>query len=406
MSAITIDNNLVHYEVLGRGRPVILIHGWLGSWRYWIPTMQQLSMKYRVYALDLWGFGDTEKEQRHYSFAAQVRLLTDFMDKLGISKAAVIGHGLGAAVSITFTRQFPERAPRVVLVSPPLFDMGGLSATPPPIAVAHAGLPPLPTPATPPVTAPVSTTTSPITPATAPTSPAPPALPVTTSATTPAMTPASVTAPVADPLSAPPKPASADPNASDTLKRNPFMANPEKMAELQQTIPSVSAGRTTIQAPGPSVDPLSKSFSAPSNPLMNLLTTVNPKAALEKQLMRDPASLDKMRGEVDKMDGSVLARMAGSFQGINLAQQLSQLTSPVLLFHGKDDTFIEPQEKLIETIGALKANGLFIALVEPDFRHFPMLEQTAKFNRLLIDFLDAPDLTNKSMKETWRRQLR
>ncbi|SRR5258706_11925765 len=67
MSAITIENDLVHYEVLGRGRPVIFVHGWLGSWRYWVPTMQQLSMKYRTYALDLWGFGDSGKGNNRYS---------------------------------------------------------------------------------------------------------------------------------------------------------------------------------------------------------------------------------------------------------------------------------------------------------------------------------------------------
>jgi len=82
MSAITIENDLVHYEVLGRGRPVILIHGWLGSWRYWIPTMQQLSLKYRIYALDLWGFGDTQKDTKRYGFKSQVTLLYEFMDKM------------------------------------------------------------------------------------------------------------------------------------------------------------------------------------------------------------------------------------------------------------------------------------------------------------------------------------
>ena len=46
MSALTLDGDLVHYEVLGRGgRPVILLHGWIGSWRYWIPVMQQLYFK-------------------------------------------------------------------------------------------------------------------------------------------------------------------------------------------------------------------------------------------------------------------------------------------------------------------------------------------------------------------------
>jgi len=53
MSAINVGGELVHYEVLGRGRTVILLHGWLGSWRYWIPLMRQLQLRYRVYAVDL-----------------------------------------------------------------------------------------------------------------------------------------------------------------------------------------------------------------------------------------------------------------------------------------------------------------------------------------------------------------
>ena len=59
MSALIVEDEVVHYEVLGRGRPLIFVHGWLGSWRYWIPTMQALSSEYRTYALDLWGFGDS-----------------------------------------------------------------------------------------------------------------------------------------------------------------------------------------------------------------------------------------------------------------------------------------------------------------------------------------------------------
>ncbi|MDH4138550.1 MAG: alpha/beta hydrolase, partial [Anaerolineae bacterium] len=38
MSAIVIDGGLIHYESWGRGSPLILLHGWLGSWRYWMPT--------------------------------------------------------------------------------------------------------------------------------------------------------------------------------------------------------------------------------------------------------------------------------------------------------------------------------------------------------------------------------
>lgn len=126
MSAITTAGNLVHYEVLGRGRPVILLHGWVGSWRYWIPTLQVLQNKYRVYAVDLYGFGDSAKSPKHYGIEQQIALLDDFMHQLGIPKAAMIGHGLGALIVAEFARRFPDRVPRVLIASAPLFDPGNL----------------------------------------------------------------------------------------------------------------------------------------------------------------------------------------------------------------------------------------------------------------------------------------
>src|SRR5262245_21060440 len=144
MSAITIENDLVHCEVLGRGRPVIFVHGWLGSWRYWVPAMQQLSLKYRTYALDLWGFGDSSKEMGRYGFSEQVKLLYDFMEKLGIAKAALVGHSLGAAICLHFASLHPDRAPRLMLVSTPLYDVGGLDGSPvkPAAVTAGAATPP------------------------------------------------------------------------------------------------------------------------------------------------------------------------------------------------------------------------------------------------------------------------
>src|ERR1700690_4064654 len=114
----------MHYEVLGRGWLVILIHGWLGSWRYWVFAMQHLSLsnKYRIYALDLWGFGDSQKNSAHYGLTSQVMLLQQFMEKLGIEKAAIVGHSLGAAIAIEFARRRPQAAPKVMLISVPLFS--------------------------------------------------------------------------------------------------------------------------------------------------------------------------------------------------------------------------------------------------------------------------------------------
>jgi len=120
MSAILLDDRIVHYEVLGRGRPVIFLHSWVGSWRYWVTAMQTTSVSFRAYALDLWGFGDTSRDSERYSLEQQAALLEGFLHRLGIAKVALIGHGLGGLVSILFARDFPDMVNRLMLVDCPL----------------------------------------------------------------------------------------------------------------------------------------------------------------------------------------------------------------------------------------------------------------------------------------------
>lgn len=130
MSAVIIEGRLVHYEAIGRGRAVIFIHGWLGSWRYWMSAMDDLSERYRAYALDLWGFGDTDRRQDGYSLSAYVDQVEQFMKEMGISRAVLVGHGLGGVVAIRLAAQTPERVDRLVAVSTPLVG----SAIAPPLA--------------------------------------------------------------------------------------------------------------------------------------------------------------------------------------------------------------------------------------------------------------------------------
>ena len=120
MSAILLDGSIVHYEVLGRGRPVIFLHGWVGSWKYWIASMQVTSTSYRAYALDLWGFGDTAHSVLNYSLEHQSTLLDRFLNEMGIGKIALVGHGLGALVGMKFANRFPQVVDRVMAISCPL----------------------------------------------------------------------------------------------------------------------------------------------------------------------------------------------------------------------------------------------------------------------------------------------
>ena len=120
MSSITTDQGSVHYEVHGRGKPVILLHGWLGSWGLWQETMTFLASNYRTYALDFWGFGDSGKKRTSYEIADFVDLVDQFMDQLGIVKAPIIGHSLGGTVGLSVAINYPQRATKVAVIGSPI----------------------------------------------------------------------------------------------------------------------------------------------------------------------------------------------------------------------------------------------------------------------------------------------
>ncbi len=120
MSAVVIDGGLVHYEAFGRGKPVLFLHGWLGSWRYWMPTMESISDKYRTYALDLWGFGDSDKSKPRYEISDYVALINNFTDNMGIRETPIVGHSLGASIALEYAARYPDRAKKVMAVSLPM----------------------------------------------------------------------------------------------------------------------------------------------------------------------------------------------------------------------------------------------------------------------------------------------
>ena len=121
MSVTTIDDQQVHYEAYGRGRPILFLHGWLGSWRYWWPTMQALSNQHRSFAFDFWGYGDSARAVGRYTLESYVRLLGSFADKLGIVRPfTIVGHSLGAAIALCYAKLEPASVERIALVAMPI----------------------------------------------------------------------------------------------------------------------------------------------------------------------------------------------------------------------------------------------------------------------------------------------
>jgi pimeloyl-ACP methyl ester carboxylesterase len=82
--------------------------------------MQVTSTSYRAYAMDLWGFGDTAHNVLNYSLEQQTSLIDRFLMEMGIGKIALVGHGLGALVGMSFATRFPQSVDRMMAVSCPL----------------------------------------------------------------------------------------------------------------------------------------------------------------------------------------------------------------------------------------------------------------------------------------------
>lgn len=120
MPTLVTEQGIVHYEAYGRGRPVILLHGWLGSWALWRETIEELGKHYRTYALDFFGFGESMERSADFKVSTYVELVSQFMDKLGIVKAPLVGHSMGGTVALSTAARYPEKVVKVAVIGSPI----------------------------------------------------------------------------------------------------------------------------------------------------------------------------------------------------------------------------------------------------------------------------------------------
>lgn len=342
MSAIRLGDDLIHYEVLGRGRPVILVHGWIGSWRYWIPTMQQLQLKYRVYALDLYGYGDSVKNGQKYTLEHQIQLLDDFTQQLGIPKTGLVGHGLGAMVTIEFARRFNDRVPRMLISSAPLFDPGNLEqrSTIMPQALAAA-------------------------------------------------------------RAAPVVPASDEKRAPEPTVMNASSAMRAALAEAARNRATGGDAPRSVAT----VEPQSPSRNG-DNPLQAAVGSMTPENLLAKCFKRSEPEFEKLQVDVAKTDTNALKFSVNTFDSGYLLDTLRyHLPMPIVVVHGAEDPVIPlPSENVWNYLTTDKEDTM-LPVPLSGIRHFPMLE-SERFSRLVSDFLDSPDVSKLEIKERWKRRTR
>jgi pimeloyl-ACP methyl ester carboxylesterase len=107
----------LYYETYGAGRPMVLLHGGLGSGEMFGPILPTLAARHRVIAVDLQGHGRTADIDR----PLDVRLMADdiaaLIDHLGLAKPDVVGYSLGGGVALRLAIQHPEKVGKLVSAS-------------------------------------------------------------------------------------------------------------------------------------------------------------------------------------------------------------------------------------------------------------------------------------------------
>lgn len=112
---VQVSGRRVGYAVAGVGEPVVLVHGLSGSTRWWRPVLPRLADHYRVYLLDLPGFGAMARRER-FSLSTAASWLSAWLETVGLEQTHLIGHSMGGYVSIMVAATAPRSVQNLVLV--------------------------------------------------------------------------------------------------------------------------------------------------------------------------------------------------------------------------------------------------------------------------------------------------
>jgi pimeloyl-ACP methyl ester carboxylesterase len=107
----------LYYETHGTGRPLILLHGGLGSGEMFGPVLPMLAERHQVIAVDLQGHGRTADIDRPIDVRLMGGDIAALVDHLRLDKPDVVGYSLGGGVALQTAAQYPAKVRRLVLVS-------------------------------------------------------------------------------------------------------------------------------------------------------------------------------------------------------------------------------------------------------------------------------------------------
>lgn len=116
MELFEFDGQILRYTRSGAGAPLVLLHNGGTSHAIWSDVLPRLE-GFETFALDLLGFGASDKPERGYELARYVAMLGAFVDAHGLSPVSLVGNCMGSAISLAFGMRRPEAVRSLVLVN-------------------------------------------------------------------------------------------------------------------------------------------------------------------------------------------------------------------------------------------------------------------------------------------------
>jgi len=114
---VVVNDLRLHYLADGAGPPVLLLHGWPTSSFLWRDTLAPIARTNRVIALDLPGFGRSDKPDASYSFRFYERIIEGFLDALGLDSIGLAVHDLGGPIGLYWALRNQSRVSKLALLN-------------------------------------------------------------------------------------------------------------------------------------------------------------------------------------------------------------------------------------------------------------------------------------------------
>lgn len=105
----------IAYDIEGKGKPIILLHGWGTSRKTFTSLCEEIKSSFEVHLIDLIGFGESDEPLKPYSLDDYVLFLRDYIMRFNLVDVIILGHSFGGRIAIKYARMFNE-VKKIILV--------------------------------------------------------------------------------------------------------------------------------------------------------------------------------------------------------------------------------------------------------------------------------------------------